>query len=108
MGYSVSNGWPLALAQMEDPHVRAIAARCSRTPAQVLLRWALQIGCAIIPKSTKKERIEENFKVFDFEITQAEMRLLNGLISLAETASGRFAPSWVHDVYGLQDLSPLV
>eukprot|EP00746_Dinoflagellata_sp_MGD_P135055 gnl/MRDRNA2_/MRDRNA2_68970_c0_seq1.p1 gnl/MRDRNA2_/MRDRNA2_68970_c0~~gnl/MRDRNA2_/MRDRNA2_68970_c0_seq1.p1 ORF type:complete len:109 (-),score=16.79 gnl/MRDRNA2_/MRDRNA2_68970_c0_seq1:210-536(-) len=108
MGYSVSNAWPLVLPQMEDPHVRAVAARCARTPAQVLLRWALQIGCAIIPKSATKARIAENFKLFDFTIPEEEMRLLNGLVSLAETTSGRYAPEWTDDVYGLRSLGSLV
>jgi len=100
-GYSVNNPWPNVLKPTEDPHVRAVAARHGRTPAQLLLRWALQLGAGVLPKSVSKSRIEENARLFDFEISHADMGLLTGLITLAESAGSYRAPAWVDDVYGL-------
>jgi diketogulonate reductase-like aldo/keto reductase len=59
--------------------VRDIAARAGRTPAQVLLRWCVQHGVPIIPKSTHRERIEENAQVFDFTLSDEDMAALDGL-----------------------------
>jgi diketogulonate reductase-like aldo/keto reductase len=59
--------------------VTEIAARVGRTPAQVLLRWCLQHGVPIIPKSTHRERIEENSQVFDFTLSSEDMAALDAL-----------------------------
>jgi 2,5-diketo-D-gluconate reductase A len=56
-----------------------IAARVGRTPAQVLLRWCIQHGIPIIPKSTHRERIEENGQVFDFTLSDQDMAALDAL-----------------------------
>ena len=50
-----------------------MADRYHRTPAQIVLRWSVQRNIGVIPKSTKIERIVENFKIFDFELTQDEV-----------------------------------
>jgi len=57
----------------------AAAAAHGRSPAQVLLRWALQKGFQVIPKSVHKERIRENAQVFDFELTASEVDALDGM-----------------------------
>ncbi|AKP67113.1 aldo/keto reductase [Companilactobacillus ginsenosidimutans] len=57
----------------EDAVLKDIAAKHHKTVAQVILRWHLQRQTVIIPKSTHKERIEENFNIFDFELTNEEM-----------------------------------
>jgi len=62
-----------------DPRLREIAERNGRTPAQVLLRWAVQRGIPVIPKSTKRERIEENAQIFDFTLSDADMQALDAL-----------------------------
>jgi diketogulonate reductase-like aldo/keto reductase len=62
-----------------DARVVQIAERNGRTPAQVLLRWAVQRGIPVIPKSTKRERIEENAQIFDFTLFDADMRALDAL-----------------------------
>merc|ERR1712060_211503 len=80
MGYSVINPWPLMLPPMEDPHVQAVAARYGRSPAQVLHRWALQLGVAVIPKSGTPARIAENARLVDFELSGTDVRLLSGLV----------------------------
>ena len=59
---------------LEDPAIVKIAESHSKSPAQVMLRWHLQEGRSVIPKSTKPRRIAENFDVFDFELTTDEVR----------------------------------
>jgi len=63
----------------DDPAITAIAAAHGKTAAQVMLRWHLQAGRSAIPKSVNAERIAANFDVFDFELTPAEERVLDGL-----------------------------
>ena len=55
------------------PELKAIGEKYGKTPAQVILRWHLQRGIVVIPKSTHIERMEENFYVFDFKLTDDEM-----------------------------------
>jgi 2,5-diketo-D-gluconate reductase A len=64
---------------LEDPTIAAIARERGRTSAQVMLRWHLQHGRSAIPKSTRPERIAENFDVFDFELTDEEVAAIDGL-----------------------------
>ncbi|HZC08807.1 MAG TPA: aldo/keto reductase [Mycobacterium sp.] len=71
---------PLAVGRLLDnPTVASVAAEYSRTPAQVLIRWSLQLGNVVIPRSAKPERIAENIDVFDFELAAEHMDTLNGL-----------------------------
>jgi len=64
---------------LDDARISEIAAAHGRTPAQVVLRWHVQLGNVVIPKSATPERIEENFRVFDFELSDEEMRRLGEL-----------------------------
>lgn len=59
--------------------VKKIAAKYNKTPAQVVLRWAVQRGCSAIPKSSSVARMKENICVFDFSLDSAEMALVAGL-----------------------------
>jgi 2,5-diketo-D-gluconate reductase A len=71
---------PLAVGRLLDnPTVTSIAGEYDRTPAQVLIRWSIQLGNVVIPRSSNPERIAGNFDVFDFELTAAHMEALNGL-----------------------------
>lgn len=63
----------------EDPAITAFATAHGRTPAQVMLRWHLQQHRSAIPKSVRPERIAENFDVFDFTLTPAELETLDNL-----------------------------
>ncbi|OIV38686.1 oxidoreductase [Mangrovactinospora gilvigrisea] len=63
----------------EDPAITAIAADHGRTPAQVMIRWHLQQGRSAIPKSVRPQRVAENFDVFDFQLTPAELEVLDHL-----------------------------
>ncbi|MEW2260397.1 aldo/keto reductase [Streptomyces sp. NPDC047869] len=64
---------------LQDPAVTRIAEAHGKSPAQVLLRWGLQQGRSVIPKSTKRHRIAENLDVFDFELTADELSALDAL-----------------------------
>ncbi|MFF7865547.1 aldo/keto reductase [Streptomyces qaidamensis] len=64
---------------LDDPAVTRIAEAHGKSPAQVLLRWGLQQGRSVIPKSTKRHRIAENIDVFDFVLTADELKALDGL-----------------------------
>ncbi len=64
---------------LQDATIGEIAQEHRKTPAQVMLRWHLQEGRSAIPKSTKPERIAENFDVFDFELSEAELARIDGL-----------------------------
>jgi diketogulonate reductase-like aldo/keto reductase len=64
---------------LEDPVVTAIAETHGKSPAQVLLRWGIQHGRSVIPKSTKRHRIAENIDVFDFALTADELKALDAL-----------------------------
>ena len=64
---------------LEDPVIGNIARAHGKTPAQVMLRWGLQHGRSVIPKSTKLSRIAENIDVFDFELSANEMGAVDSL-----------------------------
>jgi diketogulonate reductase-like aldo/keto reductase len=64
---------------LDDPVIGEIASRRGKTPAQVMLRWGLQQGRSVIPKSAKPSRIAENIDVFDFELAADEMAAIDGL-----------------------------
>ena len=75
---------PLGMATEADsllvhPVVAAIAAAVRRTPAQVLLRWGVQRGTAVIPKTSRPERLAENLAVFDFSLSPEQMTAIGGL-----------------------------
>jgi 2,5-diketo-D-gluconate reductase A len=64
---------------LKNRRVTEIAARAGRTPAQVLLRWCVQRGIPVIPKSTHRDRIAENSQVFDFTLSDDDMAALDAL-----------------------------
>jgi diketogulonate reductase-like aldo/keto reductase len=64
---------------LQDPVIGDIAKAHGKTPAQVMLRWHLQQGRSVIPKSTKPQRIAENINVFDFELSTAELAAIDTL-----------------------------
>jgi diketogulonate reductase-like aldo/keto reductase len=71
---------PLGAGQLvANPTVAKIAAEHGKSPAQILIRWSLQLGNVVIPRSANSERIAENIDVFNFELTPAQMDALNGL-----------------------------
>lgn len=71
---------PLGVGRLLDNEtVTSVAQAHGKTPAQVLIRWSLQLGNAVIARSSKPDRIASNLEVFDFELTDDEIAALNGL-----------------------------
>jgi diketogulonate reductase-like aldo/keto reductase len=71
---------PLGIgALLQNPAVTAIASAYGKSPAQVLIRWSLQLGNVVIPRSSSAQRIAENFDVFGFELSAADMESLGGI-----------------------------
>ena len=88
-GIAVESYSPLArMKGLDHPELAAIARECGKTPAQVVIRWHLQHGLVVIPKSQQPERIRENADVFDFVLTAEQMRRIDAL------NEGRFVITW--------------
>jgi 2,5-diketo-D-gluconate reductase A len=80
---------PLGQGELiRDESIGNLARKYDRTPAQVILRWHLQLGNIVIPKSATPARIEENFQVFDFELAEDDMAAIGDL-----EAGKRFGPN---------------
>jgi diketogulonate reductase-like aldo/keto reductase len=79
---------------LSDPSVAQIAEQVDRTPAQVLIRWCLQRGTIVLPKSTHRERIQANAGVFDFELSGQAMDALDGLDQTGGTDEARERKWW--------------
>src|SRR5262249_42126642 len=77
-----------------DDRVAEIAQRLGRTPAQVLIRWCLQRDLIVLPKSTHRERIDENAQVFDFALSDADIAALDALDSTGGTDRARESKWW--------------
>jgi 2,5-diketo-D-gluconate reductase A len=75
--------------ELGDPAIARIAADHERTVAQVILRWQLQHGHVVIPKTTHRERMDENLAIVDFELTGEEMATIDGL---DQGDAGRIGP----------------
>lgn len=60
-----------------DPKLVSVAKKYGKTPAQIILRWALQQGISTIPKSSNQKRLRENFDVFDFQISEMDITYIN-------------------------------
>ncbi|SHN88260.1 2,5-diketo-D-gluconate reductase A [Geodermatophilus obscurus] len=77
----VTEAWsPIAQGKvLDDPAIVAIAERLDRTPAQVVLRWHVQRGDVVFPKSVSRQRMQENFELFDFELGTDDLATLSGL-----------------------------
>jgi 2,5-diketo-D-gluconate reductase A len=81
---------PIAQGQvLGDPVVKQIAEVSGRTPAQVVLRWHIQRGDIVFPKSVTPQRIKENLELFDFNLDDADM---NAVSSLDKGEAGRTGP----------------
>jgi 2,5-diketo-D-gluconate reductase A len=71
---------PIAKGKVnDDPTIQRVAARHGKTPAQATLRWAIQRGDIVFPKSVTRSRVEENFDLFDFELSDDDMRDITAL-----------------------------
>ena len=70
---------------LDDPEITVIARRAAKTPAQVVLRWHLQRGDIVFPKSVTPDRIRENIDVFDFGLSASEVEAISALNRNART-----------------------
>jgi diketogulonate reductase-like aldo/keto reductase len=81
---------PLARGRgLDDPTITAVAERVGRTPAQVMLRWAIQHETVVIPKSNRQNHIRSNAQLFDFELTNTDMHDLDALDRTNSAANAR-------------------
>jgi 2,5-diketo-D-gluconate reductase A len=83
----VTEAWsPIAKGRvLREPLITQLASSHGRTPAQIVLRWHLELGNIVIPKSVTPERIEENFQVFDFTLDEDAMRSIESLDAAERT-----------------------
>jgi 2,5-diketo-D-gluconate reductase A len=89
LGITTQSWSPLGQGKaLSDPVIGGIAARHGRTPAQIIIRWHLDNGLIAIPKSVTPRRIAENFAVFDFKLSDADLAAIAGL----DSAQGRIGP----------------
>ncbi|MFI2856113.1 aldo/keto reductase [Paenibacillus sp. JSM ZJ436] len=85
----VLEAWsPLMQGRLDHPVITELAAKYSKTPAQIILRWDLQHGIIVIPKSVKEHRIRENGDIFDFELSAEDLAQLDSL-----NENKRFGPN---------------
>lgn len=89
-------------AHIFDPRVQEIANKHRKTPAQIVLRYLVELGVTPIPKSIRKERIQENISIFDFQLTEEEKAIMDGFNTgsrLVAMHDARKSPYWP---YGLK------
>ena len=78
----------------------AIAKRVGKTPAQVILRWGVQLGMTMLTRSKDEARLKQAMDIYDFELSAADMDLVSGLAWFATTPSNKVPPA-VIDAYGV-------
>ncbi|XP_049408060.1 NADP-dependent D-sorbitol-6-phosphate dehydrogenase-like [Solanum stenotomum] len=78
-GAAANTEWFGSVSCLEDPALKGLSEKYKKTVAQVILRWGIQRNTVVIPKSSKLERLQENFNVLDFELTKEDMDLIKSL-----------------------------
>ena len=81
---------------LDDPVIAEIAGRIGRTPAQVVLRWHLERGSIVFPKSTTPSRIHENFELFDFQLEDADIEAIAALDKGEDGRTGPHPDTFAH------------
>jgi 2,5-diketo-D-gluconate reductase A len=79
----------------DNPVIAEIGSKYGKTTAQVMLRWNIQRGVVVIPKSTHKERMEENFNVFDFTLSEEDMTKIAALDKETSSFFSHYDPAMV-------------
>jgi 2,5-diketo-D-gluconate reductase A len=80
---------------LEDPALVTIANRVGKSTAQVTLRWHIQRGDIVFPKSVQRSRMVENFEIFDFELTPEEVDAINALNRNERTGPDPDVNNWI-------------
>ncbi|MCD9197430.1 aldo/keto reductase [Aeromicrobium wangtongii] len=87
---------PIAKGQvLDNPAITGVAADKGKTPAQVVLRWHIQRGDIVFPKSVTRSRVEENFDLFDFELSDGEMGVISALNKNERTGPNPDEFNWI-------------
>jgi 2,5-diketo-D-gluconate reductase A len=81
---------------LDDPVITGVAGRLARTPAQVVLRWHLERGSIVFPKSTTPSRIQENFELFDFQLEDADVEAITALDKGEDGRTGPHPDTFAH------------
>ncbi|XP_073155716.1 NADP-dependent D-sorbitol-6-phosphate dehydrogenase-like [Henckelia pumila] len=98
LGGAASNTeWFGSVSCLEDSVLKGLAKKYNKTVAQIALRWGIQRNTVVIPKSSKPDRLEENFLVFDFEIAKEDMELIKSVDRSYRT--NQPAKFWGIDLY---------
>lgn len=98
LGGSVSNTeWFGSVSCLDDPALKGLAEKYKKSVPQVVLRWGIQRNTVVIPKTSKLERLEENFRVLDFELAKEDMDLIGSLDRKHRT--NQPAKFWGIDLY---------
>jgi 2,5-diketo-D-gluconate reductase B len=92
VAYSSFSSYPFVMEPMDDPIVNWIASRHSATSAQIILKWALNKGFAVIPRSTSKTNLASNLKAPQFELSEAEMGMIDSLQHLVDSHVTKAVP----------------
>ncbi|KAK1261860.1 NADP-dependent D-sorbitol-6-phosphate dehydrogenase [Acorus gramineus] len=89
--------WFSSVSCLDDPVIKDLAKKYKKTEAKIILRWGIQRNTVVIPKSSKAERLNENFQVFDFEILEEDMNKIKGIDRKQRT--NQPAKFWGIDLY---------
>lgn len=96
-GATANTEWFGSVSCLDDPILKGLAEKYKKSVAQIALRWGIQRNTVVIPKSSKLERLEENIKVFDFELSKEDMDLIKTIDRNCRTnLPGKF---WGIDLY---------
>ncbi|CAI9117333.1 OLC1v1018705C1 [Oldenlandia corymbosa var. corymbosa] len=96
-GAAANIEWFGSVSCLEEPILKGISEKHKKTVAQIVLRWGIQRRTIVIPKTSKLERLEENFQVFDFELDNGDMELIKGVDRNSRT--NQPAKFWGIDLY---------
>lgn len=96
-GAAANTEWFGTVSCLEDPVLKSLAERYKKTAAQIALRWGIQRNTVVIPKSSKLDRLKENFQVFDFELTKEDMEQITSIDRKYRT--NQPAKFWGIDLY---------
>ncbi|KAJ7967242.1 NADP-dependent sorbitol-6-phosphate dehydrogenase [Quillaja saponaria] len=96
-GAKANTEWFGSVSCLDDPILKGLAEKYKRTVAQIVLRWGIQRNTVVIPKTSKLERLKENFQVYDFELAKEDLELIKSVDKKCRT--NQPAKFWGVDLY---------